>query len=583
MTRSYRRFPVVPLAFDQDVAWRGRDAVQAQLRAAAARLDGENAVIAVECYAGLHDDDVLALVRGALHPAHVELTTDSMKSAAAVDALVQRDLTDDPVFGFLTSLQLVDFFDADKLDAARRRIAVGRAGLTLVYGTGATLICDPDLLIYADMPRWEHQLRYRRDEVGNLGVDNRTLKWSLQYKRGYFVDWRVCDRHKKRQMDRWDYLLDTTAAGDPKLVTGDALRDGLRRLTRRPFSLMPLFDPGPWGGQWLRETCGLDDDAPNYAWCFNCIPEETSLLLEFNDVPVEIPSINLIFYQPRQLLGEAVHGRFGDEFPIRFDFLDTMGGGNLSLQVHPITEYIQEKFGIHYTQDESYYLMQAAPGARLYLGLKEGVDREAMLRDLERAQNNGAPFDADRYAASWPIHKHDHALIPAGTVHSSGKDCMVLEIAATTYIFTFKLWDWGRLGLDGNPRPIHLEHGATNIAWGRQETWVQEQLLNRFELVAEGDGWREERTGLHEREFIETRRHWFTKPVQHGTGGGVNVLCLIEGEAALVTSPTDAFEPFEIRYAETFIVPAAVGSYVVRPLVEQTDTPLATMKAYVRT
>jgi mannose-6-phosphate isomerase class I len=67
----------------------------------------------------------------------------------------------------------------------------------------------------------------------------------------------------------------------------------------------------------------------------------------------EIPSIDLVFYQPEQLLGEAVHGRFGDEFPIRFDFLDTINGGNLSLQVHPLTEYIQEKFGMNYTQDES--------------------------------------------------------------------------------------------------------------------------------------------------------------------------------------------------------------------------------------
>ena len=101
---------------------------------------------------------------------------------------------------------------------------------------------------------------------------------------------------------------------------------------------------------------------------------------------------------------------------------------------------------------------------------------------------------------------------------------MVLEISATPYIFTFKLWDWGRLGLDGKPRPIHLDHGVANIQWDRTTEWTRRELVNRIEPLARGDGWREERTGLHEREFIETRRHWFTKPVPHDTRGGVNVL-----------------------------------------------------------
>ena len=90
---------------------------------------------------------------------------------------------------------------------------------------------------------------------------------------------------------------------------------------------------------------------------------------------------------------------------------------------------------------------------------------------------------------------------------------MVLEISATPYIFTFKLWDWGRLGLDGLPRPVHLDHGQQVIDWQRDTQWVQDNLINRIEPIAEGDGWREERTGMHEREFIETRRHWFTAPV----------------------------------------------------------------------
>lgn len=160
---------------------------------------------------------------------------------------------------------------------------------------------------------------------------------------------------------------------------------------------------------------------------------------------------------------------------------------------------------------------------------------------------------------------------------------MVLEISATPYIFTFKMWDWGRPGLDGKPRPVHLRHGAANIQWDRTTEWVKRHLVNVIEPLRSGDGWREERTGLHRREFIETRRHWFTRTVEHDTAGGVHVLNLVEGEEAVVESPAGAFEPFVVHYAETFIVPAAVGSYAIRPLDLGAGRRGATVQAFART
>jgi hypothetical protein len=205
-----------------------------------------------------------------------------------------------------------------------------------------------------------------------------------------------------------------------------------------------------------------------------------------------------------------------------------------------------------------------------------------MAAALRAADANGTTFPADRFVAAWPAQKHDHFSIPAGTVHCSGRDNVVLEISATPFIFTFKLWDWERVGLDGQPRPIHLEHGLANIRWDRTADWVARNLVDRVRPIGAGDGWREESTGLHPLEFIETRRHWFTAPVEHDTGGTVNVLNLVDGAAALVESPTDAFEPMTVHYAETFVVPAAVGAYRVRPLAGARSSPLATIKAYVR-
>ncbi|GAM55142.1 mannose-6-phosphate isomerase, class I [Vibrio ishigakensis] len=444
------------------------------------------------------------------------------------------------------------------------------------------MVHEGDVHVYADLARWEIQQRYRRGEIGNWGVDNTEEDILRRYKRAFFIEWRVFDRFKTPLLKETDFLLDTNDNSTPKLITGDALRAGLKQSTQQPFRLIPFFDPGVWGGQWMKEVCDLDPSKDNYAWCFDCVPEENSMCLKVDDVIVEIPSQDLVLMEPRALLGEEVHARFGAEFPIRFDFLDTMEGQHLSLQVHPLTEYIQQEFGMHYTQDESYYMLDAGDDATVYLGVKNGVDPDEMMEDLRAAQRGEKSFDDERFINQFPAKKHDHFLIPAGTIHCSGANSMVLEVSATPYIFTFKLWDWDRVGLDGLPRPVHLDHGKEVIQWDRDTDWTKENLINRIEFIEEGDGWIEERTGLHEREFIETRRHWFSKPVTHKTNGNVNVLNLIEGKEAIVESPTGAFEPYVVHYAETFIVPASVSEYVIRPYGESEGQQVATLKAFVR-
>jgi mannose-6-phosphate isomerase class I len=334
----------------------------------------------------------------------------------------------------------------------------------------------------------------------------------------------------------------------------------------------------------MKEVCDLPEGTPNYAWCFDCVPEENSLLLGFGETRVEVPSMNLVLRHPKELLGEPVYGLFGAEFPIRFDFLDTMQGQNLSFQVHPTIDYAYEHFGLRYTQDESYYILDAGEDAEVFLGLRDDIQPEAMLQDLQTAADDPKqPFPDRKHVARFPAKKHDHFLIPAGTCHCSGSESMVLEISHTPYIFTFKLWDWDRVDLNGQPRPINLERGAANIQWERTATWVAKNLVNRRVPVADGEGWREEHTGLYESEFIETRRHWFTNTVPHDTGGrSVNVINLVEGKEAIVESPTGAFKPFVVHYAETFIIPAAVGAYTIRPHGESTGKECATLKAFIR-
>lgn len=576
---NYDKFPFVTVGPGEECS--------AGWQAIASRLNPylkQHHALCVECYPGVLVSELQKSLRPHLPTATFFRSEDCLKTPEELRSMMDPLLGTDRVFGRMNGLLLEEYFDHEKLE--QMRLEVERAaqnGQVVALGVGSSLVAPRSTLVYADMARWEIQLRWRRGEIGNLGLDNAAEDFATKYKCGFFAEWRAADRMKKGLLGKIDFLLDTNAPQAPKLISGEAFRGALNAVPKRPFRVVPYFDPGPWGGHWMEEVCDLPRDVPNHAWCFDCVPEENSLLLGFGEHRVEVPSIDLVFWQPRALLGDSVHARFGTEFPIRFDFLDTMGGGNLSLQVHPLTEYIQDRFGMNYTQDESYYLLDAGEGATVYLGLKENISPQTLVADLQRAQEGEADFPAEQYVNCWPANKHDHFLIPAGTIHCSGAESMVLEISATPYIFTFKLWDWGRLGLDGRPRPIHIEHGAANIQWDRTTDWVQRELINQFETVAEADGWREERTGLHQREFIETRRHWFTGAISHDTYGGVQVLNLVEGEEAIVESPTDAFEPYIVHYAETFIVPAAVGAYTIRPYGLSVGKTCATIKAFVRT
>ncbi len=581
---DFQKHPFVDVEYNAEV-YIGWNDILSEMKSAISKIDKIKKIIILELYHGVFEDEVINKLSHGLRPNLLILSKNLYHTEDEIKEMVYPYVTDDRVFGHLSNLEIEAYFNNVKLERARAEISRIVEGTVLVAGIGAAVVSpECDLLIYAEMARWEIQTRMRKHEINNLGVKNKDVEdWALLYKQSYFVDWRVCDRLKKRILHKWDYVLDTNNRDEPKMVNAEAVREGLRQCLERPFSVVPFFDPGPWGGQWLKRICNLDRNEDNFAWCFNCVPEENSLLLRINKKIIELPSIDLVFFDSQKLLGEEVYNYFGDEFPIRFDFLDTMDGGNLSLQVHPLKEYIKEKFGMEYTQDESYYIMDAKLGAVVYLGLKEGIDQNEMLKKLEEAQEDKIKFDTEKFVQTWNVKKHDHFSIPAGTIHCSGKDCVVLEISATPYIFTFKLWDWGRLGLDGKPRPINIEHGKNVIQWNRTTNWTGKNLVNRIEKIDEGDGWVEERTGLHEKEFIETRRHWFKKGVLHNTNGGLNVLNLVEGKEAVVESLTGLFEPFVVHYAETFIVPASIGQYSIRPYGKSEGQVCATIKAYVRT
>ncbi len=572
MKSLYDPFPKTRIKGYDDAVVHGWDAIVEGLD------QNGGSTLVFDAYPGVFDEEVKKELKRIPHDVWID-ALEMFKDGETIKEQLKYNITDDRIFGRMYYGEIDNFIVPEKLeelrDAAREAAAQGKR--VLVYGYGAGLIAS-GTLVYLDMARWEITLRYRNGMPNFLDTnyDEDALR---KIKRGFFIEWRVADKHKRSLFDSIDYFLDTNNMEDVKLVKGDAVRAGLEQMAHRPFRLVPYFDPGVWGGQWMKEVCNLDPDKENYAWSFDGVPEENSIYLDFGNGHIELPAMDLVLYEPKPLLGPSVYSRFGAEFPIRFDFLDTIGGQNLSLQVHPLTEYIHRTFGMAYTQDESYYILDAKEGASVYLGLKEGIDKEQMIEDLYAANRGEILFDAEKYINRFPAKKHDHFLIPAGTCHCSGSDAMVLEISATPYCFTFKMWDWARVGLDGLPRPVHIDHGKKNIQWDRTTKWVEKNLVNAIHTVREDDHVKEEHTGLHELEFIETRRLWIKDEAVVDNEDNVNMLNLIEGQKAYIESLDGSFEPFEVHYAETFIVPASVKGYRI---VNPTGDTIGVLRAYVR-
>ena len=474
-------------------------------------------------------------------------------------------LRGDPVFGRVYEGSLLDLVGDAQTEAG------SEADVLVVFGPGSDFV-EHDLLWYADLPKRDSLAAVRRGEAGNLGQPDGMAGSEQQL---LFVDWPVLDRHKQALLPRLDRYVDLSQTEAPRSVDGDTLRLSLHELAGRPFRTRPAFLPGPWGGQWLRDELGVRTDAENLAWSYELITPESGILLGSNDL-VEVGFELLMAAEAERVLGHELEERFGVSFPIRFDYLDTFGGGDLSIQCHPTETYMRETFGLPYTQHETYYVVDTTPGAEIFLGLQDGVDIAAFRVEAERAEDSGLELDPRRYLQTHPAVRHRLYLIPAGTPHASGAGNVVLEISATPYLYTLRFYDWLRRDVEGELRPVHVAHAFSNLDPLRSGAGVRRELIPEPRLVRDGADWVELELGRHPDLFFAVHRLDFAEMVDEDTAGRFHVLNLVEGEAIEIESV--AGDVHGLSYAETIVVPASVGRYRVRRV---RGGPCKVVKAFV--
>lgn len=516
------------------------------------------------------------------------------KPTGVIEKMIRPAMTEEKTFGRIFDGKLEDLLDERRIDALRQRLLKtrqrkdGSPRAILCFGSGAA--CRPlrslyDLIFYRDITREAFTRRSSKGLVLPLGARKKAETRNgqpgyLAGKRFHYVDFPVLDKAKKALLKQVHAYIDDNLPGRSKLIDRSALDEMISDFSSSPFQLKAFHEEGVWGGQWLKKVRNLPEHMVNCAWAYELMAYHMSVKIPLGDTFVEVPFPVLLYKEADKIMGRPVNRRFRGLWPIRVNYDDCWKGGDMAIQIHPDASYIKRNFREALHQDESYYIMDANPDAYVHLGLKEGADIDEFHELVQRAETQGIPFDHRKFVNLFPAKKGDLFLIPAGTVHASGKGCVVLELSATTDRYTFHLYDYLRPDLNGSLREIHAEHAFRMLRKypHRDTSWVRKNLIQRPRCIRRGKDWAEYILGKREDLVFEVRRFEFATTVQEDTKGVPHVLSLAEGRTAVIRPVASREREFHLPFSETVVVPACTGRYT---LVNPGKSPCKVIKTVV--
>lgn len=549
---------------------------------------GKNIIAAFDGYITTQWHQVINLVAQQLKLKTVSLELIPFDSVYKNSDILEEELEDylkidkekDPVtlFGKIYKGGFEGILDPELLDSLLNRLQTLKTEtgkVILIYGSGCTirsLRSLYDIICYFDVTPKESILRIRRGNYINLGDKfARPVKETIR--RCYYVDFEMAVhlRGELLKEKAIDYYLASDKPNEIQLIPQPSLYAIFKSLVNYPMRCKPVYLEGVWGGTYVKKLRKLPNTMRNCAWVFDMIPMEVSIVIEVGNVNLEFPFFTFVQTEGINLMGMDCVRKFKGYFPIRFNYDDTYhSNGNMSIQVHSGHNYNIENFNEFGRQDESYYIVATGHNAKTYVGFKDDIDPHEFVEKAKVSERESTSINYEKYINAEESKPGLQVMLPAGTIHSSGRNQVVLEIGSLTIgSYTYKLYDYLRTDLDGIPRPIHTWHGERVLSYERNKQWVNKNIVQSPRLVRNGESWAEYIVGEHDLLYFSLRRLEFLDTIKDNTDGVFHVLTLVDGEKVRIES-VDNPDCFYIQnFMDIVIVPASFGVYIIRNLGNQ--------------
>lgn len=456
---------------------------------------------------------------------------------------------------------------------------------TIVYGLGSaseTFRSKAKTILFIDVTPKDTGLRVFRDGYRCLGYSEE-FDLDRVVRQTYFIDNEIAIRTRKDLIENElidHYLLDSELSFS--MLNRPEFHKVCSELQGRPLRAKPIYVEGVWGGQFIRRYRRVPEHlVDKVAWSFELIHTEASLLVQSGEKLIDIPFLSAMDRISESILGPVLNKQFDGYLPIRFNYDDTWhSNGNMSIQVHPTDPMAQQMYGDFAAQNEAYYVVLTGHGAKTFCGFKD--DGRKFLELARQSEKDASMVAYDEYIHAIPSDVGRQIFLPAGTVHGSGRNQVVLELGTLTMsAYTYKIYDYTRMDITGKPRPLHTKLAEQALDFTRDASWVMENIAFPPKLLEKGPGWKEFLVGKYDSMYFEAHRiEMETGSRYEGDNGeGFCVITIVDGESARIQSMDAPDRFYEASYLDVILVPASMPRYEV---IAKGKQPVVLHKTFVR-